>query len=260
MDDLPLPIAAVPHPGLLWLGGARRPIGVDVLRHSDVGNARGLVADQVDVRVQDGGVDWFTVFRPHWRVQIKDQRVKVQNSQNHEGNLHPNRKSTHSFQSKSGGSQGLPPDSPEPRARTPSRLGRTFSWGGGGETSKIRAWFRGRTGRCPSYLRVAFKVSVADCFDELLSDFNDVLLPHWQTQKKVINVSVSQLCWRQLSVCAPLVSSSSMVVFVLSDDSYKNNMSHDDISLVLIFFIFILGSNMSPTLRLIGFWRRGNGK
>lgn len=58
-----------------------------------------------------------------------------------------------------------------------------FPVGGGGEASKIRAWFRGRTGRCPSYLRVAFKVSVADCFDELLRDFNDVLLPHWQTEK-----------------------------------------------------------------------------
>lgn len=81
MDDLPLPVAAVPHSGLLWLGGARRPVGVDVLRHSDVSNARGLVANQVDVRVQDGGVDWFTVFRPHWGVQIKVETVKGQNSQ-----------------------------------------------------------------------------------------------------------------------------------------------------------------------------------
>ena len=29
-------------------------------------------------------------------------------------------------------------------------------------------------------------------------------------------------------VCVPLVSSSSIVVFVLSDDSYNNNMSHSD--------------------------------
>lgn len=82
MDDLPLPVAAVPYPGLLRLGGARRPVGVDVLRHSDVGDARGLVADQVDVRVQDGGVDWFAVFRPHWGVAIKVGRVTVQNAQN----------------------------------------------------------------------------------------------------------------------------------------------------------------------------------
>lgn len=81
MDDLPLPVAAVPHSGLLWLGGAWRPVGVDVLRHSDVSNARGLVANQVDVRVQDGGVNWFAVFRPHWRVQIKVETVKGQNSQ-----------------------------------------------------------------------------------------------------------------------------------------------------------------------------------
>lgn len=116
-----------------------------------------------------------------FKSKFKGLKSKIHKTRR--GNLHPNRKSTHSFQNKSGGSQGLPPDSPEPRARTPSRLGRTFSCWGGGETSKIRAWFRGRPGRCPSYLRVAFKVSVADCFDELLRDFNDVLLPHWQTEK-----------------------------------------------------------------------------
>lgn len=134
MDDLPLPVAAVPHSGLLRLGGARRPVGVDVLRHSDVSNARGLVANQVDVRVQDGGVDWFTVFRPHWRVQIRVETVKGQNSQIREKLS----TGTHSFQNKSDGSQGLPPGSPEPRARTPSQLGHTFSCGGG-ETSQIRA-------------------------------------------------------------------------------------------------------------------------
>lgn len=74
------------------MGGARRPVGVDVLRHSDVGDARGLVADQVDVGVEDGGVDWFTVFRPHWKVENKVERVKVQKLQKHEGN--PRRKSS----------------------------------------------------------------------------------------------------------------------------------------------------------------------
>lgn len=61
VDDLPLPVAAVPHPGLLRLGGAWRPVGVDVLRHSDVGDAGGLLPDQVDVGVQDGGVDGLAV-------------------------------------------------------------------------------------------------------------------------------------------------------------------------------------------------------
>lgn len=65
VDDLPLPVAAVPHPGLLRLGGTRRPVAVDVLRHSDVSDAGGLIPDQVDVRVQDGGVDRLTVLRPH---------------------------------------------------------------------------------------------------------------------------------------------------------------------------------------------------
>lgn len=45
VDDLPLPVTAVPHSSLLWLGGARRPIGVNVLCDSDVGDAGGLVPD-----------------------------------------------------------------------------------------------------------------------------------------------------------------------------------------------------------------------
>lgn len=65
MDDLPLPITAVPHSSLLRLGGPRCPVGVNVLGHSDVSDAGGLVPNEVDVRVQDGGVDWFTVLRPH---------------------------------------------------------------------------------------------------------------------------------------------------------------------------------------------------
>lgn len=129
MDDLPLPVAAVPHPGLLWLGGTRRPVAVDVLRHSDVSNARGLVADQVDVRVQDGGVDRFAVFRPHWGGGFRSKRLNSQRPKTTEPERGEpsNRAATHSFQNKSGGSRGLPPDSPGPRARTPSRLGHTFS-------------------------------------------------------------------------------------------------------------------------------------
>ena len=66
VDDLPLAVAAVPDPGLLRLGGAGRAAGVDVLRHPDIGDAGGLVAHQVDVGVQDGGVDRLTVLGPHW--------------------------------------------------------------------------------------------------------------------------------------------------------------------------------------------------
>lgn len=73
VDDLPLPVAAVPHAGLLRLGGAWRPVGVDVLRHPDVGDARRLVAHQVDVGVQDGGVHRFTVLGPHWGGGFKPE-------------------------------------------------------------------------------------------------------------------------------------------------------------------------------------------
>lgn len=65
-----------------------------------------------------------------------------------------------------------------------------------------------------------------------------------KTQRNLVNVFVSRPCWAQLPVCAPLVSSSSMVVFVLSDDSYKNNLSHHDVSLVFIFLFLILASNI----------------
>lgn len=46
-----------------------------------------------------------------------------------------------------------------------------------------------------SYSRVALKVSIADRFNELLSDFNNVLFPHCRKQKIVNNVSAWQLCW-----------------------------------------------------------------
>lgn len=77
VDDLPLAVAAVPHPGLLGLGGARRAVGVDVLRHSDVGDAGGLVAHQVDVGVQDGGVDRLAVLGPHWYTNTNELPAQV---------------------------------------------------------------------------------------------------------------------------------------------------------------------------------------
>lgn len=62
MDILPLAVATVPHPGLLRLGGPWPPLQVDVLGEADVGNAGRILPNQVDVRVQDGGVDGFVVF------------------------------------------------------------------------------------------------------------------------------------------------------------------------------------------------------
>lgn len=66
VNDLPFAIAAVPDTGLLGLGRARDAAGVHVLRDADVGDAGGLVAHQVDVRVQDGGVHRLAVPGPHW--------------------------------------------------------------------------------------------------------------------------------------------------------------------------------------------------
>lgn len=66
MDYLPLAVTAVPDACLLRLGGAGHAVGVDVLGDADVGDAGSFLADQVDVGVQDGGVDRLTVLRPHW--------------------------------------------------------------------------------------------------------------------------------------------------------------------------------------------------
>lgn len=62
MDVLPLAVSAMPHAGFLRLAGARPTPPVDKLSEADVGDAGGVVADQVDVGVQDGGVDGFAVF------------------------------------------------------------------------------------------------------------------------------------------------------------------------------------------------------
>lgn len=56
VDDLPLAITAVPHAGLLRLGGARDAPRVQVLCDADIGDAGRLVTHQVDVGIQDGGV------------------------------------------------------------------------------------------------------------------------------------------------------------------------------------------------------------
>lgn len=52
----------MPHASLLRLAGARPPLAVDVLRQANVGDAGSLLANQMDVRVEDGGVHWLAVF------------------------------------------------------------------------------------------------------------------------------------------------------------------------------------------------------
>ena len=61
MHVLPLALPAVPDACLLGLAGARPALGVHTLGEADVGDAGGVLADQVDVRVQDGGVDGLAV-------------------------------------------------------------------------------------------------------------------------------------------------------------------------------------------------------
>lgn len=61
----PLGIAAMPHAGLLRLAGARPALAVDVLRQADVGYAGGVLANQVDMGVEDGGVHRLAVFTQH---------------------------------------------------------------------------------------------------------------------------------------------------------------------------------------------------
>lgn len=61
----PLAVAAVPDARLLGLRGAGPALPVDVLRQADVGDAGGVLPDDVHVRVQDGRVDWLAVLRQY---------------------------------------------------------------------------------------------------------------------------------------------------------------------------------------------------
>lgn len=65
VDNLPLAIPAVPDARLLWLGGAWHSVGIDVLGDAYIGDAGGLLPDQMNVWVEDGGVNWFAVLGPH---------------------------------------------------------------------------------------------------------------------------------------------------------------------------------------------------
>lgn len=62
VDVEPLGIAPMPHAGLFRLAGARPPLSVDVLRQANVGDAGGVLTNQMHVGVEDGGVHGFAVF------------------------------------------------------------------------------------------------------------------------------------------------------------------------------------------------------
>lgn len=61
----PFGVPALPHARLLRLAGARPALAVYVLRQADVRYAGRVLADQVDVRVEDGGVHGLAVFTQH---------------------------------------------------------------------------------------------------------------------------------------------------------------------------------------------------
>lgn len=63
----PFGVAAMPHARLLRLAGAWPALAVHVLRQADVGYAGGVLADQMDVGVEDGGVHGLAVFTQHCR-------------------------------------------------------------------------------------------------------------------------------------------------------------------------------------------------
>ena len=56
MHVLPLAVPAVPHASLLGLHGPGQAAAVQVLGEPHVGDARGILAHQVHVGVQDDGV------------------------------------------------------------------------------------------------------------------------------------------------------------------------------------------------------------
>lgn len=63
----PFGVPALPHARFLRLAGARPALAVHVLRQADVGYAGCVVADQMHVRVEDGGVHGLVVFTQHCR-------------------------------------------------------------------------------------------------------------------------------------------------------------------------------------------------
>lgn len=79
----PFGITALPHTRFLRLAGARPTLAVYVLRQADVRYAGGVLADQVDVRVEDGGVHGLAVFTQHCGgetctdLSVKIKRIEV---------------------------------------------------------------------------------------------------------------------------------------------------------------------------------------
>lgn len=61
VDIQPLAITTVPDTGLFRLHGARTALAIYILSQADVSNAGCIFANNMNMRVQDGGVDWLAV-------------------------------------------------------------------------------------------------------------------------------------------------------------------------------------------------------
>lgn len=71
MHVLPFVVPLVPHAALLALVGMRYALFVHVLCQSDVRDARGVLAQQVHVGVQDRRVYGFAVLRQNCIIKVK---------------------------------------------------------------------------------------------------------------------------------------------------------------------------------------------
>lgn len=78
VDVLPLAVSAVPDSSLLRLAGPWLTLIVYELSQADVGDAGGVLPDQVDVRIQDGGVDGLVVLGQYWRTGDKNKTINKQ--------------------------------------------------------------------------------------------------------------------------------------------------------------------------------------
>lgn len=69
MDVEPLAISAVPHTRLLGLAAPRATLAINVLREPDIRDARSVLSNQMNMRIEDSGV--------HRLVVLTQQVLKV---------------------------------------------------------------------------------------------------------------------------------------------------------------------------------------
>lgn len=76
MDVLPLAVSAIPDASFLRLAGPRPALAVNKLSQADVSDAGCVLANQVHVGVQDGGVYWLAVLSQNCKHGEDDVRGK----------------------------------------------------------------------------------------------------------------------------------------------------------------------------------------